>query len=128
MPVAVRLGNPNPIPPFYQVELQLGGDAGDEFREYGLLPDSGTLPMYQTSLATTPDGEWSELTFDLSYATKPILVVTVNGQTVLAAPHNDLTQFQTPTHQMLTIGIIAGVGSGSWEILFDNAVCDPLQP
>ena len=34
--------------------------------------------------------------------------------------------FDKPTHQMLTLGVVAGTGNTAWSFLFDNAVCDRL--
>jgi hypothetical protein len=124
-PIALRLGNPSGPPPFYQLELSLGGDAGDQVREYGLLPDAATLPVYATPTPIAV-GQWFEVSFDMAIGPTPVLSASINGVRVLDRPHNDLTGFDKPNHQMLTLGVVVGDVDAPWSFLFDNTICERL--
>jgi hypothetical protein len=124
-PIALRLGNPSGPPPFYQLELSLGGDAGDQVREYGLLPDAASLPAYATATPIAV-GQWVEVSFDLAVGPTPVLSASIDGVRVLDRSQNDLTGFDKPYHQMLTLGVVVGGTDGPWTFLFDNTVCERL--
>lgn len=126
VPIGVRIGSPNVIPPYYQAELELGGDGSDSIGEFGMLSDGGTFATYKTPIAALPLRTWVWFSFDVSIGARPIVNVAVNGVQVVAQPHYDLTQYARPTHEMLTIGLLAASGGAPWTVLFDNVVCDPI--
>jgi hypothetical protein len=106
--------------------LQVGSLAQDEIDEYGGFPDGS--PIGISTLAATPfkDGVWNHVSLDVTFGDGGALHYFVNGVDQKIQSKIDLSAFAPPLSSTLQLGVASYPGSGSWTVLYDDAVCDPI--
>lgn len=105
----------NAVPPTGMSRLTLfGASAG------------GVVQPNKDTYFTLADGMWHQLTIAIGLGASPVTQLIVDGETKTVMAH-DLTIFNGSDMQSVSFGASTYPNApGSWEVLFDDIVCDAI--
>lgn len=106
---------------FYGVDLRL-----DSVVSAGKLADGGTAAPRLLPIVTTPDGKWRPVSIAMLFGPGGYVHVDIDGTPVLAIDGSPMTDIATATTARLGLGLQPLAAQGTWQVLYDDVVCDPI--
>jgi hypothetical protein len=106
--------------------LQLSALSQDEVDEYGGFPDGSPIGVSALAATAFTDKVWTHVSLDATFGDGGALHYFLNGVDQKIQSKIDLSALGTPLSSTLQLGVAPYAGGGSWTVLYDDAVCDPI--
>lgn len=125
-PIVGTLAISGASPASYDVELRLDGASKGLVIGTGRLNDGGAVPASFQPVADLPDARWQRVRIELAIGPGGHLNLDVGGTPVLAATGAPFTDIGAGSTATLTVGLKPLASAGTWQVLYDDVVCDHL--